>query len=140
MPKPDRMFWIVSALLLVWNLMGLAAYYMQANMDLAVLARTDPYQARLFAEMPQWAWWAYGIAVGAGLLGALGLLLRRRWAALAFIVSLAGVVAQFGYSFLGTDLLAVRGVSAAVVPLFIAALAVVEIWFARREAAKEVLR
>jgi hypothetical protein len=140
MTKPGWSFWIISVLILLWNIMGIAAYYTQSSMDLLKLAATDPYQARLFAEMPQWAWLAYGVAVGTGTLGALGLLLRRGWAPRAFMVSLAALIIQFGYSFLGTDILAVRGWTTALFPLFIVIAAIGELVYALLCARKGLLR
>jgi hypothetical protein len=82
---------------------------------------------------------AYGIAVGAGLLGAIALLLRRKWANFAFALSLAAVFIQFSYTFLGTDLLAVRGWTTTLFPLLIIAMALFEIWFSRQQVAKGLL-
>jgi len=138
--KAGRTYWIVATIILIWNLTGIVAYYIQASMDLTELAKTDAYQAQIFANMPRWAWLAYGIAVGAGLLGAIALLLRRKWATFGFAVSLAAVFIQFSYTFLGTDLLAVRGWTTALFPLLIIAMALFEIWFARQQNAKGVLR
>ncbi len=50
--------------------------------------------------MPGWAWVAYAIGVGVGTLGAIGLLLRKWWAPLAFALSLIAVLVQFSYPFL----------------------------------------
>jgi len=86
---------------------------MQSSQDLGVLARTDPYQARLWAAMPLWAWISYGGAVLASTLGTLAMILRRRIAVLLSLVGLVAVLLQFGYTFLGTDVLQVLGFVAA---------------------------
>ncbi|MCK0531231.1 sugar transporter [Sphingobium agri] len=136
----SRSFKIIAIGLLIWNLIGVAAFGMQYGADLAVLAKSDPYTARLFAEMPGWAWAAYAVAVGAGTVGALLLLLRKAAAVALFALSLAAVVVQFGYSFLGTDLWAVKGAGAAVFPAVIVAIAVGQLLYAARLHAKGVLR
>ena len=98
----SRNFWIVAGLLLVWSLIGDAAYLAQVTADLGELAKTDPDTARAFATMPEWAWSAYAIAVWVATLGGIALLMRRRMAVPLYAVSLAAVLVQFGWSFFGS--------------------------------------
>lgn len=132
-------FIVVAVLLLLWNLMGVAAFFMQYTADLGELAKTDPDTARAFAQMPGWAWAVYAVAVIAGTLGALALLLKRKLAVPLFALSLVAVVIQFGWTFLGTDLLAVKGWTTAIFPAVIIAIAVFQLLYARSIAAKGVL-
>ena len=135
-----RSFRAIGILLLFWNLMGVVAFIMQYSADLNQLAKTDPYTAKIFAAMPGWAWAAYGIAVGAGTLGAILLLLRKAAAAPLFLLSIIAVVVQFGYSFIHTDLLAVKGVTAATFPAVILIIALFQWRYARRLIAKGIIR
>ena len=107
----SRSLTIIGIILLLWNMMGVMAFAMQYGMDLDQLARTDPATARAFAAMPLWLWIVYGIAVGAGVLGAILLLMRRALAATLFLVSLIAVLVQFGYTLGMTDLIAQKGLS-----------------------------
>ncbi|ANI78941.1 MULTISPECIES: sugar transporter [Sphingobium] len=136
----SRSFAIFALGLLIWNLIGVAAFILQYTADLAALAKSDPYTARIFAGMPGWAWAAYAVAVGAGTLGATMLLMRKRVAVPLFALSVIGVVVQFGYSFLGTDLLAVKGAGAAAFPAVILVIAVGQLLYAQGLQAKGVLR
>ncbi len=55
----------------------------------------------LYAARPAWAVAATGVAVIGGVLGCIGLLLRKRWAHVVLIISLIGIVVQdFGLSVL----------------------------------------
>jgi hypothetical protein len=126
-----RTFWVVAVVLLLWALVGNAAYLMQVTMDLDELAKTDAYAAQTFREMPQWAWAAYATAVWSGTAAAIALLLRRKVALWLFMLSLLGIVIQFGRAFTMTDLLAVQGVSAAIFPLVIFAVGAFQIWWCR---------
>ena len=112
-------YWAVALAARVWNGFGCFMYLSQVGMDPAEMAKLPQVQQEVWRAMPAWAIGAYAIAVWVGLLGAIGLLLRRPWARLAFGVSLAGVVVQFGWTFLGTPILARMGGSAAVFPAFI---------------------
>ncbi|WP_145201817.1 sugar transporter [Sphingobium sp. B2] len=135
-----RYFVVIAIVLLLWNLMGLAAFAMQYTADLTELAKSDPVTAQAFAAMPAWVWIAYAIAVGAGTLGAVLLLMKKAAAASLFLLSLIAVVVQFGYTFLGTDLLAVKGPSVIAFPAFIVVMAVVQLLYARHLVGKAMLR
>ncbi|MEA3390004.1 sugar transporter [Sphingobium sp. CCH11-B1] len=137
----SRSVTIIGIVLLLWNLMGVAAWVMQYGMDLSELAKTDPVGARIFAEMPSWLWVAYAVAVGAGTLGALLLLMKKAAAATLFLVSLVAVLVQFGYTLGATDLIAQKGiVVAAGFPAFVILVAIVQLAYARSLVAKGVLR
>lgn len=91
----SRSLSVVALILLIWNLIGIMAFVMQFTADFSTLARTDPITARIFAQMPGWAWAAYGGAVAAGTVGAILLLLRKAAAVWLFLLSLIGMAAQF---------------------------------------------
>jgi hypothetical protein len=112
-------YWPVALAALLWNGFGCFMYLSQVGMDSAQLAKLPAVQQEVWRAMPGWAVGAYAVAVWAGLLGGVGLLLRRRWARLAFAASLLGVIAQFGWTFLGTPILERMGPSAAAFPAFI---------------------
>lgn len=135
-----RGFWAVAILLLLWNIIGDTAYLMQVTANLDELARTDAYTARAFAEMPKWAWSAYAIGVWSGTAAAIALLLRRRLAVWLFMLSLVAVVAQFGRVFMFTDLIAVKGPTAAIFPIVIFAIGAFAVHYSRRGSREGWLR
>lgn len=136
-----RVVLIIGIILLLWNLMGVAAFAMQYGMDLGELAKTDPVGARIFAEMPGWLWAVYAVAVGAGAVGAVLLLMKKAAAASLFLVSLIAVLVQFGYTLGATDLIAQKGfVVAAGFPIVVILIAVGQLLYARMLVAKRVLR
>jgi hypothetical protein len=122
-------YWAAALGALAWNGFGCFMYLSQVGMDAAEMAKLPAVQQEVWRAMPAWAVGAYALAVWVGLLGAIGLLLRRRWARLAFAVSLLGVVVQFGWSFLGSRILATMGASAIAFPAFIFAVAALLLWF-----------
>jgi len=95
--KPAIWFWIVSVIALVWNGMGVNAYLQQAYNTESYRAMYSAEQLEIAANMPTWVTAAFAIAVFAGTLGAVGLLLRKKWATLLWILSLIAVVLQMGY-------------------------------------------
>ncbi|WP_088182086.1 sugar transporter [Sphingobium sp. Z007] len=132
---------IIGVILLLWGLIGIAAFTFQYSMDLDALARTDPAGARAFALMPAWVWTVYAIAVATGMLGAIALLRRKATAAFLFLISLVCVIVQFGFTFLGTELMADKGWAVAIpFPAFVIAVALFEWLYARSLVGKGALR
>lgn len=138
--KTMKAFHAIGILALLWNLMGDAAYIAQVTMDLGELAKTDPYTARIFAQMPAWAWSAYAIGVWGATAATIALLMKRAIAVPLYAISLAAIVVQFSHSLLGTDLLAVKGWTAAIFPAVIFVLGLAQLLFARRMKARGILK
>jgi len=85
-------FWAIGAVALIWNLLGVANFFMQMNAD-ALAAMPESHRA-IVASRPAWATAAFALAVFAGALGCLLLLLRKSAAYYLFIASLLGVIVQ----------------------------------------------
>lgn len=94
MNKPPMWFTIVAVVALLWNLAGLFAVVADLRLSAADIAALPPPQQALYAARPVWSIVASVIAVVAGSLGCLGLLVRKRWAPWALYASLIGVVVQ----------------------------------------------
>lgn len=130
-------FWIIGGVFLLWNFLGLMIYYDQVTMSPEVLADTfNAAQQAFLQDMPLWATSAYAIAVTAGVIASLLLLVRNALALPIFIVSFAGVIVQDLNSFVLSDGLAVWGSSALYLPTLVIVLCVVEIWYSRSAKAK----
>lgn len=126
-------FWIVGIVALAFEASGCTMYMLQMTMTPADFAALPPAQQQVWNQSPGWVPAAYAVAVWAGLAGAVGLLLRRRWAQPFFILSLVGVVVQFGTVFAVTDILsAMPLVEAAGPPMAILVVTLGLIWFAGR--------
>lgn len=135
-----RSLTIIGIAALLWNLMGDASFFVQYSMDTAEIAKTDPYTARIYAQMPGWAWGAFAVSVIAATLGTILLLMQRAAAVALYLISLIAIVVTFGYSFLGTDLLAIKGWTATLFPSLIFVLGIAQFLYARAQVTKGVLR
>src|SRR5690606_3785226 len=82
----------------------------------------------------------YGVASIGGVLGSLGLLLRRRWAVPVYLVALIGLVLQVLASYAVTPAWSVGGAASLGFPVLLVAIAVALWLFARRMAARGGLR
>ena len=131
--KPPAWFVVIAILLVLWGLTGCASLYFHIAYGPAMNPDATDWDRAYFAALPIWFTLIYAVAVGAGALGSVALLMRSKLAVPLYILSLIAVVIQFGYVFAATDLIAHKGVAATVpFPLVIAALAVFQIWFAKR--------
>jgi hypothetical protein len=92
-PTP-KWYMPVAIVALIWNLIGCAAYLGDVMLTPDDIAKMSTDQQALYAARPAWSVAATAVAVWAGVLGCLGLILRRRWATPLLIASLAGVVVQ----------------------------------------------
>lgn len=134
--KPTRWFWILAIAAMVWNLLGVMAYLMQVSMTDEALALLPDDKRLLYETVPAWAIAAFAIAVFAGALGCIALLLRKSWATPLFVLSLAGVLVQMFHSFFLSDALQVYGASGMVMPILVLVIAVWLVGFSRSAAAK----
>ena len=135
-PRPGW-FRVVAIVLLLWNLLGLWMFWSQYNMTAAQIAALPQQQQALWNAMPSWMWAVYGIAVVSGALGALALLLRKRIAFPFFVLSLVAVVVQFAQVFFPGGAVELLGAGMALpMPAFITAIALFEVWVARRAIAR----
>lgn len=87
--KPRISYWMIAGLGLVWNLMGCMNFLSQSNAEV-VAQMPEAYQT-LIAARAAWATVAFGTAVFAGAVGCILLLLRRRVATHALLISLIAV-------------------------------------------------
>lgn len=116
MEKPPKWYLPISVLALLWNLIGCAAYLSDVMLTPEDIAAMDATQQALYNSRPLWAVAATAIAVWCGSTGSIGLIARKRWAALLLELSLAGVIVQDVGLFLlsdvdaGTAVLAMQGV------------------------------
>ena len=127
--NPPKSFYWTAGLALVWNLFGIMAYVNQVTMSPEVLAALPDAQRAFFESQPTWVTSAFAIAVNAGTLGCLLLLLRKSWALPVFVLSTICVLTQTGYNYFVADGMAVFGASSLAVPISIIVISAYLIWF-----------
>lgn len=132
-------FWVVSVLALVWNFMGVGAFVMQLTMSDEAREKLPELERAMYAAIPSWYMVAFGIAVFAGFLGCVGLILRKKWAAKLFILSFVGIIAQQIYMFVLSDVGNSMNSNQLSMTLSIPVIALFLIWLSRTSAAKNWL-
>lgn len=130
-------FWVVAVLALVWNVIGVAMAWMQYSMTPDQLARLSEAQRTVHEAMPGWLWAVDFVAVGAGLLGAVLLLMGKRLALPLFWLSLVAVVVLFGYCLFPGRMIELLGAAQALpMPILVTVIALFLVWFARKAIAR----
>ncbi len=96
--EPPRQFWIVAIAALLWNGFGMWNFLSRLGMTGEDVFALPVIERQLYMMMPQWITIVTGIAVTAGVLGAISLLLRKPVAVVFFMASLIAVLVQMAHS------------------------------------------
>jgi hypothetical protein len=110
-------FWIVAIAALLFELLGCFFYFVEVRMSAADIAALPLDQAAMLAARPSWYYAAFGIAVWVGVAGAVLLLLRRRWAVWALLISLVAAIVQFSSVLIVPEMRAMTPSDALFVPI-----------------------
>jgi hypothetical protein len=129
--KPSTNFWIIGGAALVWNLIGLVFYVGQVTISPEALAKMTEVQQEFFTATPSWATAAFAIAVNAGALGSLFLLLRKAWAIPMLVLSLLAVLVQDIDAFVMRDAFSIVGVNGIILPSMVLFIAIALLMYAR---------
>lgn len=139
-------FWAIAVLATLWNAFGAYDYLMTRTRNMDWLSQMSGVSAddiiAYIESYPLYAHIGWGLGVWGGLLGSLLLLARSRFAFHAFAVSLLGMALSFGYQYFGGSPMPAGMEDGAhkYMPLFIIAVGVALLLFARSMRAKGVLR
>lgn len=136
--KPKVLFWIISIIALIWNIMGVLAYLGQAYITEDAKALLSESDQAYYNNVPAWITAAFAIAVFSGTLGCIGLLIRKKWATTLLILSFITVIIQSVYSFFIQNYVEVTG-DKAIMQFVIIVIAIFLVWFSKDAAKKEIL-
>lgn len=128
----SKSFKIISILALVWNLIGVAFFTLEILMSEAALAEMKEAERQLIENTPAWAYFLYGIAVFAGTLGSILLILKKASAVRVFLVSFLAIVIQMSRWIFLTPMLEVYGPSGIFMPVTVVVIGAVLLWYSNR--------
>jgi hypothetical protein len=134
--------WVMGVLALLWN--GFAGYDF-----IMTLTQGEAYMRSMkmseemiafYATVPAWTYVPWAVGGWGGVIGALLLLVRSRWAFHAFALSVFGVLGSIIYAYGLSEGGALSGTSGAVLWGVIAVVAVFLAWYAGMMTKRGVLR
>jgi hypothetical protein len=121
-------FRIAAVVAVLWNAFGVFQYLSSVGLFGDPMASLDAAQRAAAESIPPAITAAFAIGTLAGLIGSLGLLLRKGWAVPVLLVSLLGLIALEGWIvFLSGALEAFGGIA---LPATIVIVAAVLVWLA----------
>ncbi|AXO79176.1 hypothetical protein DZC78_01855 [Olleya aquimaris] len=95
--KPPMWFLVISIIALIWNALGVMAYLGQTLMTDEMIAQLPKAEQDMYANLPSWYLGAFAIAVFAGTIGSLALVLKKKWAFNVLLISLVAAIIQMCY-------------------------------------------
>lgn len=98
-PKTPIWFWIVGVVALIWNSFGAIDYTLTQMGNEAYLSAFTEEQLAFYLGFPLWYEAVWAIAVWSAIVASVALLIRSRFAAPAFLVSLVFFLISAAYLF-----------------------------------------
>ncbi|GLR16193.1 hypothetical protein [Portibacter lacus] len=96
--RPNIVFWIIGAVALLWNLMGVMAFFTQAMNSDSYRASIPADQLAIIDALPLWYILVFAVAVFASALACIFLLVRRKLAVPLFLIGFIAVLIQSSYN------------------------------------------
>jgi hypothetical protein len=129
-------FWVIGAIALIWNVMGVINFFVQMNP--AVLVSYRESERAIVGGRPLWATMGFAMAVFGGAFGCLLLLLRKSAAYYLFVASLLGVIVTMTHALgVGIDFGLGEILGIILMPLVVAAFL---IWYSKQAKSKGWIR
>ena len=88
-------------------------------MSLEDIAQKPAAEKELFTNIPLWSTLAYALGVFGGTIGCIGLLKKKAWSMMAFLISLVAVITRMGYWLFFTTTVEVYGPYSYGMPLMV---------------------
>lgn len=107
--KIPKWFWVVAIFFLLWNIIGVLSFFGHTFISDEALAKLPEKERELYGEYPIWTTIIFAITVFGGLLGSLGLVFKKKWSKLVFIISLCAIIPQMVHNVFFTKSIEVYG-------------------------------
>ena len=120
-------FKVVALLAVLWNGFGVFMYLTTVGVFGDPMAGLSEAERAAAASIPAWITGAFAIGTFAGLIGSLGLVLRKAWAVPVLIVSLLALLVMEGWIVFLSGMLEVAGLA---VPISVSLGAILLAWLA----------
>ena len=92
---PPAWYWLAAIAALLFECLSCYIYLEEVRLTPEQIATLPLDQAALLNARPDWYYAAFAVSVWVGLVGSIGLLLRRAWAVPLLLTSLAAVIVQY---------------------------------------------
>jgi hypothetical protein len=124
-----KWYWALAVLFLLWNLMGVTSFFVHTFVSQEALQAMPEAERNLYGSYPLWTKIAFAIAVFGGIIGAVGLIMKKAWAKPAFLISLAAIIPQMIHNLFFTKVREVYGAGTEVMPILVILIGAFLVWF-----------
>lgn len=139
--KIPKWFWALAVIFLLWNLMGIVSFFGHTFITEEALAKLPDNERELYGDYPFWTTIIFAIATFGGLIGSIGLLLKRKWSKQFFIISFLAIVPQMIHNVFFTKSIEVYGTAQAItMPVLVVLIGAILIWFSNHLIKKSWLK
>lgn len=125
--SPPGWFRVAALVAILWNAFGVAMYLSSVGLFGDPMAGLSETERAAAASIPGWITGAFAIGTFAGLIGSVGLMLRKAWAKPALILSLIALLLLEGWIVLSSGALEAMGLT---VPIMVSVGAILLAWLA----------
>jgi len=125
-----KSFLVISIAAVLWNLLGLMALVSHIMMTPETFAALPQEEQVLYRNMPFWANFSFAIAVIAGTVGSVALVMKKSAAKPLLVISLGAALLQNVHAFIINDSFAVYGSEGLILPGLVIGIAIMLIIFA----------
>jgi hypothetical protein len=125
-------FNVAAILALVWNLLGVMAFASHMMMTSEMIAELPLVEQKLYDAVPLWATAAFAVAVFAGALGSLALLMKKSICYPLLFASFVGAVIQMFHSFFISNSYEVYGPEGTIMPIMVIVIGLVLVVFSAK--------
>jgi hypothetical protein len=131
----------MTIVFLIWNIMGLLSFVAHVFITEEAIASLPDNERALYGEYPLWTVIAFAVAVIGGFVGSVGLMMKKHWCKMAFIISLIGIIPQMIHNLFFTSSIEVYGpVQASGMPIMVVIVGVYLVWLSNYAAQKNWLK
>ena len=125
--SPPIWFRLVALLAVIWNAFGVSMYLSSVGMFGDPMAGLSEAERAAASSIPSWITGTFAIGTFAGLIGSLGLLLRKAWAHPLLILSLVALLVLECWILFFSGAVEAFGVA---VPIIVSTIAILLAWLA----------
>ena len=125
--SPPLWFRVAAALAVLWNAFGVSMYLSSVGTFGDPMAGLSEAERAAASSIPGWITGVFATGTFAGLIGSVGLLLRKAWAHPVLLVSLVALLALEGWILFFSGAVEAFGMA---VPIIVSTLAILLAWLA----------
>ena len=126
-------FKVIAIFAIIWNIAGIYSFIGHAFIPETTFSGMTIDQKAYMDGFPAWGYIVFGTAVTTGLLGSIGLFLRKKWSILLFLISLISLIINQFYPILFTNYMEIfGGASTLILPIILTAVAIALWYYAKQ--------